>query len=432
MCVRKSGLSRGYRGLVWLTIFALVYATSCGGQAPVGQPPSHDAPSHDASLFIDDPVTVTSDGFGEVAIASTTLEVEYRLELVDESGNPIAGVRVDYAENAAGTSFFTIVDPEDRFAPVVIVGTPDDITTLPFAQRQSLSIDDVTGSGDIEQQAIILAFIGISLVLAAVTAAQVTFIFAAFENKVYLNTELMEVNDDYLQWCWTADIIAGYYKNQAQMVFSAVDVAKALLMVGSLGMQGGTLAEIPSVYFGVDDLVSVDPFDFAKDIIDLVAHIFVATVGPDTRMPVRMYDWTDKTSTTVLFQPLHIVGTSCDPDSENYSALGTLDLQNDPPFPAAGQSVNVIAMIDPQVAGLEVLFEAKGTDGYYKSETKLSDADGRAVFFVPGGASGVEDDYYVIVPELGLSARSTLVFGSSSALDSDAEPVPSRVPPSDR
>ena len=420
------GISRGRRALTWLTIFALLFATSCGGQPPVGKPPSPDA-----SLFVSDPVTVTSDGSGEVAIASTTLSVEYRLDLKDEDGNPVSGIRVDYGENSAGTSFFTITDPEERYQPVVIVGAPYDIAGLPFATQQGVATYDPSGSGGAERQEIILAFIGISLVLATITAAQVTFIFAAFENKVYLNTELMEINDDYLQWCWTADMIAGYYKNQAQMVFSTIEVAKAMLMVGKLGMKG-KLSEIPSAYFNVSDLVTVDPFEFAKDILDLVAHVFVTVVGPDTRMPVRMYNWTSKTSTTVLFEPLHIIGTSCDPNSENFSALGTLELEHDPPFPAAGQSVNVIASIEPKSAGLEVLFEAKGTDGYYKRETKISDADGRAVFFVPGGAAGVKDDYYVIVAELGLAERSTLTFGGMSSLGGDTAAVLPRAPSSTR
>ena len=72
----------------------------------------------------------------------------------------------------------------------------------------------------------------------------------------------------------------------------------------------------------------------------------------------------------------------------------------EPPDPGPGQSVTVIAVTIPPVAGCEMKFAVTGTDKpkpFHKAETTTTDAAGKATFFIPGGAKDVVDTVTVSV-----------------------------------
>ncbi len=71
---------------------------------------------------------------------------------------------------------------------------------------------------------------------------------------------------------------------------------------------------------------------------------------------------------------------------------------NVPPTLGPGQPYTPSATITPASAGVEVSLSVRGTDGFTRDETKLTNAGGTATFTaIPGGAAGVTDDVTVSV-----------------------------------
>ncbi|MGP1623104.1 hypothetical protein [Bacteroides heparinolyticus] len=62
-----------------------------------------------------------------------------------------------------------------------------------------------------------------------------------------------------------------------------------------------------------------------------------------------------------------------------------------PTNPSPGQSVTVTATLMPAIAGCNIHFHIIGTDGYSKEETKASNSNGQATFYIPGGEEEVFD-----------------------------------------
>lgn len=80
-----------------------------------------------------------------------------------------------------------------------------------------------------------------------------------------------------------------------------------------------------------------------------------------------------------------------------------------PPDPAPYQGVTVTATLFPPVEGCQINFSIVGTDGYSKSESYNSDANGQASFYIPGGAEDVYD-VVTITTSNGLTFKVTYTF----------------------
>ena len=65
------------------------------------------------------------------------------------------------------------------------------------------------------------------------------------------------------------------------------------------------------------------------------------------------------------------------------------------------------AVITPAIAGVTVQFTLSGTDGYFQSESKLTNSAGGVSFSVPAGASGVVDTFSVTAVLSGRVASAT-------------------------
>lgn len=79
------------------------------------------------------------------------------------------------------------------------------------------------------------------------------------------------------------------------------------------------------------------------------------------------------------------------------SSIFAVSASTEPPDPAPGQSVTVIAVAVPPVAGCSMSFHMTGTDKFAKEDTVQTDAAGQATFVIPGGAADVVDTVIVQV-----------------------------------
>ena len=117
---------------------------------------------------------------------------------------------------------------------------------------------------------------------------------------------------------------------------------------------------------------------------------------------VKLEDADLNGSTMVCFNEEQMVGGNCD-------AVQFVTAGPNPPDPGPWESVTVVATLIPFAADCAISFSIVGTDGYSNSNTKLSDANGNASFYIPGGDEGVVD-VVTITSSNGKTYTVTYVF----------------------
>lgn len=118
--------------------------------------------------------------------------------------------------------------------------------------------------------------------------------------------------------------------------------------------------------------------------------------------PVSLADAQLGGTTEVCFYEEEIEGTLCT-DVQFVSGIPN------PVDPAPFQGVTVTGTILPPIEGCNMHFSIVGTDGYAKEENHTSDAEGKAYFYIPGGAEGVVD-LITITTENGKTYTVTYAF----------------------
>jgi hypothetical protein len=118
--------------------------------------------------------------------------------------------------------------------------------------------------------------------------------------------------------------------------------------------------------------------------------------------PVKVEDATQGMTTQVCTLDSVHTAESCD-------QVAFVTAVPNPPDPAPGQGVTVVATILPALAGCIISFAITGTDGYSNSGTYPSDSEGNASFYIPGGAAGVID-HVTITSSNGKTYTVTYVF----------------------
>ncbi len=100
--------------------------------------------------------------------------------------------------------------------------------------------------------------------------------------------------------------------------------------------------------------------------------------------PVKLGEAQVGGKTQVCMVDEAMVASSC-------SAVEFVTGSPSPASPAPYQGVTVTGTIIPKVASCSISFSIIGTDGYSKSASYSTDANGQATFYIPGGAAGVFD-----------------------------------------
>lgn len=118
----------------------------------------------------------------------------------------------------------------------------------------------------------------------------------------------------------------------------------------------------------------------------------------------------DSNAPTADLQPFTISTAQMATICGGRSDQGSLRIHNEPADPGPGEGVTVVAEVLPPSAGVSVSFSIVGTDGYSKSVTTPTDAQGMAFFFIPGGAGGVTDHVTVTLVASGVTQYLQYVF----------------------
>lgn len=88
----------------------------------------------------------------------------------------------------------------------------------------------------------------------------------------------------------------------------------------------------------------------------------------------------------------------------------SLSLWASPASPPAGVGVTVYARISPADAGVQINFVVSGTDGYSQNRNVLTNAEGIATTYIPGGGAGVRDTITATITSTGQSRTFTYTF----------------------
>lgn len=375
----------------------------------------------------------TTDGDGVAVVASERLGVAYELTARDEDGAVIPGLQVRYQETESGASLIVIGDPDGRYGSLVVLGSPEYIRSALAPQTSALGLgvrptfDDL---GRVERQLIgVAAFtvvvVGVTLTALVATKHSGSLFEAAHEATVFFEDGVLR--DNALEMCRTPAEIATLWRNQA-------DIQEALdgIMFSLLLMPASMVPLAKELVILIEAATLVQPDTSSVQTGEEVLRALNAETGADLTMSsqlhVRISDLDSYgTSHAMLLAPLEIVSLECDP--ADFAVGGyTLTITHAPQLPAAFEGVTVRGRLTPPDVGRMVEFDARGTDEYRQLDVAYTDTAGEVSFFVPGGATGVRDEYVMYVPSLGLSAYDVLVFGASSSAGVAAASVADKAP----
>lgn len=426
---KGAGMLDGRRGIWLLSVLSVVlFTVSCTDDQL--QVFTCDPALDECVVASGDPVDDTTGADGGSVIVSEALEVAYDISVTDESGEPVGGLEVSYQETEAGLSRLVLNDPDGDYAPVVIYGSPDYIadlgtSTLPTGAAISTSRAGLLSVGQahgvIEPQVgFTVAAIGVSIL--AVSASKLVYDFLVVDGvraATYFDRGAMQKNEDYIEFCRTPGEVAAMWKTQEELLKGVGKTSFTLIMIGFSA--AGALPEKVAIAIDATSIFNFGPMELAYLLVDVIEQETGMDVDTSTTFTARIYDWQSyETPHALLLAPIEFVDASCDPaDYEPTEA--TFSLSHSPSLPAAGESVTVIATIAPAYADVTVEFSAVGTDGYVQEESALTGPDGTTSFVVPGGAAGVEDEYVVYAPSLGISAYDSLIFGGVAPQGSSLE-----------
>ncbi len=159
---------------------------------------------------------------------------------------------------------------------------------------------------------------------------------------------------------------------------------------------------------GPSVVISVDPKDddsLVDDVIDILVGagewIFTTFDGEGN---------SDKVEISIEDGMGTIIVISTDPEGEHDKGNYALSVWASPSDPAPGVGVTVYARVNPKASNVEIFFSIVGTDDYTDEETKLTNSDGLATFFIPGGGEDVHDVVTIKIVETGLTRTISYTF----------------------
>lgn len=139
--------------------------------------------------------------------------------------------------------------------------------------------------------------------------------------------------------------------------------------------------------------VTIDNFSLPKDGMEREI----------TLNPVKSSELSKGTKAEYCYRDKKIEVKSCD---DVWYVNGSHSPQN----PGIGVAVTVTATLMPPAEGCDISFSIIGTDGYSNQQTKKSNAEGKATFYIPGAKKGVVDKV-TITSSNGKKQIVTYTFG---------------------
>lgn len=160
--------------------------------------------------------------------------------------------------------------------------------------------------------------------------------------------------------------------------------------------------KVPSI------VISVDPKSDDTDIDDVVDIMLPA--GEWVITAINSLGISDKVITEIIKNIATVIPMSTEANGSHTIGQISLSVWLSPADPGPGQGVTVTAKVSPAKANEDIFFSIVGTDGYSNSSTKATDTEGKATFYIPGGAEGVRDEVTIRIESNGVTRILNYTF----------------------
>lgn len=361
----------------------------------------------------------TSDAAGRLVVESVGSGARYEIALRTPSGQPAANVAVAYTENARGRSEFVFTDPEGRFMPYLLTGTPEEVV-----EHLDGTIAEVSGADGLRPN-VLLTAIGISVTLTERLLAFRENQVAHQELRGFVETgdDLCPEADGYCR-CASVNEISMFQRaaieSEGYWIDTGVTAVTWVVGQGIPSEKVGTVVEVAGI--GADAATILNDFTaagHASAIVEAAGTTPVyAGLSAEEELLVRLLAF-DGGGRKPTWRAVQIINRGC--ESGLVSNPGTLDVTYDPFPPDTGQDLLInVDVADPVEEGLEVFLSMESTDGYPAFERWVSattNDSGRAEFKVPphvlSSIPNLEDNIEIVVP------KRDLVMGEPSTISWD-------------
>jgi hypothetical protein len=251
-----SGLKehRSFRHVSCAAVLLVLHlaAAGCGGS---GDSATDPVSTSDVAFTAATPVAkATTNGQGEARITTATLGATFEILAVDENGNRLQGIALDYFE-MGDQSVIHIFDPSGAHVDGFIMGSPADIdasqvTSTATARSSNVSLVRTSGGaypGGLLRPApasprLVPIILGFAVVLTAVvsaTLAELDYITNAYETRVFYVTDRALQGLGWQINCKTWDEIAAFMNAR---ISAALDLVS--ILVSFVGASGVSAAEV--------------------------------------------------------------------------------------------------------------------------------------------------------------------------------------------
>lgn len=187
----------------------------------------------------------------QISSQGEDFNLTYEFKVVDQSGNPIEGMKITYNQ-IGGKSLIYVTDEQERYASTFFIGTPRDLET--YFNGKTEAIGPYSGelgespSNYKESEFLITLTVFAVITVLAIGAAEVGFILNAYKVQEFYLTDYVSETEDYILYCKTFEEIAELMKARTGMVLNLTSIFVSYV---SLGAGAG-----PSVAFELEKSIS--------------------------------------------------------------------------------------------------------------------------------------------------------------------------------
>lgn len=172
-----------------------------------------------------------------IASRNETFDVTLQVSVKDESGKAVSGARVLYTQ-INEKMILHVSDPSGRLVPALFVGTPRDFEKYFGGSSSQGKVPPPEGQA-LAKTNFIPLLIGVIIILASVTYAEIQVIKHAYRiNKFYL-TDYVEEGNDYVMYCKSFQEIAELIKSRFGIVTGLTSVFVSFMGAGASSSSTG-------------------------------------------------------------------------------------------------------------------------------------------------------------------------------------------------
>lgn len=243
-----------FRGLSLLLCYLFLWSsiTGCSGSGtdePVPPPP---VPVVEYNGNPESVAQADTDESGKATIQSESLQVEYDITVVDQNGDPVPEISIDYAE-VGNLSLIHVFDPSGQYTNAFIFGTPQEI--LDWQARQGRSAN-VKGKGeDIKREGDSFLLVGLIITIGLIAYAEFKIMTNVYKIGTFYVSDTAASGEGWVLYCKTWEEIAELLKVRFETAIEGISILINFVFAGGDWIIEVLEGLIPEVGFYLTDKI---------------------------------------------------------------------------------------------------------------------------------------------------------------------------------